>query len=237
MTDQSLRTFERRWRESGLLEDEARYLLALVRAAAFDPAKLVLAGLLGHEAAALATEIAGNDQPLPQVPLLRISRSFEHGRRWRITWTSGFTHTLRLFEAAEAVHPHALLVARCGVVDGCLAVLTQARPGQRLPGRFLAATRRWIDCPCPRHLRKVCEVHAKLSKSTTRPRRGLPHEAVADAALRIWDPTAAPVALPFRPLEVAFEATGASWDDACEHAQSWLYDWSRPPLPALESTT
>ena len=228
MTDRRVRELERRWRESGLVEDEAQYLLALVRVGAFDPAKLALAAALGNPAADRALELADSHDVLLKVPApIQVSRS--RRQRWQITWTSSYTHTLRLLQAARSAHPRAVVAARCGIVAGCLDVLSAARPGQRRPRQFLEATRRWLQCPCTKHLRKARAAREKLHKLTTRPRRGFRHESVADAAVQIWSPEPDPEPLPFEPLGAAFEATGASWDDACQHAQSWLYDWSRLP--------
>lgn len=51
MTDSQLRELERRWRETGAVEDEARYLLERVRAGDLEQEKLELAAYCGHEGA------------------------------------------------------------------------------------------------------------------------------------------------------------------------------------------
>lgn len=51
MADQDVRALERRWQQSGALEDEVAWLQALLRCEALDPARLELAAYLGHPAA------------------------------------------------------------------------------------------------------------------------------------------------------------------------------------------
>lgn len=50
MSDTQLRALERRWRETGAVEDEAAYLLERVRAGDLEPIKLEHAAYCGHEA-------------------------------------------------------------------------------------------------------------------------------------------------------------------------------------------
>jgi hypothetical protein len=54
MSDQRLRDLERRWRETGTVEDEAAYLLERVRAGDLSRERLEIAAYLGHEGAAMA---------------------------------------------------------------------------------------------------------------------------------------------------------------------------------------
>jgi hypothetical protein len=62
MTDERLRDLERRWKETGSVEDEAAWLKERVRAGDFPPTRLELAAYCGYEAArrAVATQ---NDPP------------------------------------------------------------------------------------------------------------------------------------------------------------------------------
>jgi hypothetical protein len=60
VSDAALREAERTWRASGAVEDEARLLLARVRAGALHPGRLELAAWLGHRA---AREALGPDAP------------------------------------------------------------------------------------------------------------------------------------------------------------------------------
>lgn len=54
MTDERLRELERRWKETGSVEDEAAYLLEQVRVGHLDQEKLELAAYCGYEPARLA---------------------------------------------------------------------------------------------------------------------------------------------------------------------------------------
>lgn len=57
MTDARLRELERRWKETGAVEDEAAYLLQKVRAGALTQERLELAAYCAHEASCLATNL------------------------------------------------------------------------------------------------------------------------------------------------------------------------------------
>lgn len=59
MSDERLREAERRWKESGSVEDEARYLLERVRVGELSRELLRLAGHSGHDASRLAMELGG----------------------------------------------------------------------------------------------------------------------------------------------------------------------------------
>lgn len=63
MSDQRLRTLERRWKKTGAVQDEAAWLRARVQAGELEQTRLKLAARLGHTAARLAAHRA---KPLPQ---------------------------------------------------------------------------------------------------------------------------------------------------------------------------
>ena len=54
MSDERLRELERRWKETGATQDEAAWLVALVRAAHLEIGRVRLAAYFGHEAAVAA---------------------------------------------------------------------------------------------------------------------------------------------------------------------------------------
>ncbi len=58
MSDERLREAERRWKESGSVEDEARYLLERVRAGTLTQERLELAAYCGHHAATGVTTVS-----------------------------------------------------------------------------------------------------------------------------------------------------------------------------------
>lgn len=57
MSDSKLRELERRWKETGAVEDEAAYLLERVRAGDLTQERLELAAYCGHEAAGCAVSL------------------------------------------------------------------------------------------------------------------------------------------------------------------------------------
>jgi hypothetical protein len=65
VTDARLRELERRWRETGTVEDEAAWLRARVQAGELEQSKLELAGLCGCKAACLA--IGVQVRPIPDI--------------------------------------------------------------------------------------------------------------------------------------------------------------------------
>lgn len=62
MSDERLRTLERRWRETGSPHDEAAWLSERVRVGALDVERLRLAAALGHDA---SLALLGDDAPAP----------------------------------------------------------------------------------------------------------------------------------------------------------------------------
>ena len=65
MSDQKLRELERRWRESGSVEDEAAYLRERVRVGDLTQERLELAAYCGHEGALRVTQLSPC-QPSPE---------------------------------------------------------------------------------------------------------------------------------------------------------------------------
>jgi len=57
VTDSKLRELERRWKETGSVEDEARYLLERVRVGDLERERLELAAYCGHEGARWALDV------------------------------------------------------------------------------------------------------------------------------------------------------------------------------------
>jgi hypothetical protein len=76
MGDLRLRKLERRWKETGTVEDEAAYLLEAVRAGALSQRNLELASDLGYRAARHVLEL----EPLQEVGLAK------HGNFLRQRW-------------------------------------------------------------------------------------------------------------------------------------------------------
>ncbi len=64
MSDQRLRDLERRWRQTGAIEDEAAYLLERLRTGGLSRENVRLAAVCGHTAAAIAMSLPLTDPPI-----------------------------------------------------------------------------------------------------------------------------------------------------------------------------
>ena len=131
MSDERLRQLDRRWRETGAIEDEAALLQERVRVGNLRRERLELAALLGSQGAQLATGFRslGAVSELPSL----ISMLGHHG-------------TEALAQAAAAV------------AQAVWSEWQWNRDGRLVDA--LAATEAWIACPCPVHAagaRKACD--------------------------------------------------------------------------------
>lgn len=115
MSDERLREAERRWRETGAVEDEARYLLERVRAGDLAPERLELAARCGHRSAARA--LGRPDGVGPGSLTIELARELER-------------------------HGHPLLVAASAAIAAqVLPVWTRQFPEDHRPARAIAAAR------------------------------------------------------------------------------------------------
>lgn len=83
MSDARLRELERRWRESGAIEDEAAYLHERMRVGALPPAKLTSAALCRHPAALIAAFGSSRVRPRSIENLMRSLRSLSQEAFYR----------------------------------------------------------------------------------------------------------------------------------------------------------
>ncbi len=127
MSDARLRELERRWRESGAVEDEAALLRERLRQGALGSSRLELAADLGHPGAASALGRA----PASAAALV------DPG--WAVRTAAA---------GAEAAVRCAAAAARA-----CLPLHRWHRPGDDVPERVLETVEAWLDCPCPPHTR------------------------------------------------------------------------------------
>lgn len=89
MSDDRLREIERRWKETGAVEDEAAWLLERLRVGAITGIDLELAAILGHHASARALA----DRPMSAQARLLIERAT--GADWR-TRSAARSHAWQL---------------------------------------------------------------------------------------------------------------------------------------------
>ncbi|MBX3467746.1 MAG: hypothetical protein KF878_12750 [Planctomycetes bacterium] len=139
MSDAKLRELERRWRETGAVEDEAAYLLERVRVGDLTRERLELAAYCGHEGArrAVGDVQPGEAETLGAWASALISR-----------WRDG------AIRASEAV---AVAVAREWLVaDHSFA-------GGRTLSPFVESVRRWQACQCDDHRQRVVSQDDDLS--------------------------------------------------------------------------
>jgi hypothetical protein len=126
MSDSELRALERRWRETGAVEDEGRWLAARVRAGELDGAWLEALAFFGHEPALLA-----GGRPADAWDL-------DDSNVW-----GGKLRPLGTAVVIRAAHAAAWL----GVEPW-----ERAHPGSaRGPRPMLEAVEAWLACPCKKH--------------------------------------------------------------------------------------
>lgn len=108
MTDSKLRELERRWKETGSIEDEAAYLLERVRVGDVGEEKLELAAYCGHEGARAALGVA------PWAPITSIDE-------W-LAWVRGLSKwghrtCIRAFAAAYGSVSLPLMLSESALTD------------------------------------------------------------------------------------------------------------------------
>lgn len=146
MGDDARREAERRWRETGSVDDGRRYLAHVERAG--EPAlalKVRLAiGDLHEERARLAAHLGD--------PVAREALAVEDAP---IVLLSAWAQ--RLFDWGQAACVRGALAA-------ARAALTSGAPVQGDAEAALAAAERWLECPCPRHYGEAEAFNAQRSQ-------------------------------------------------------------------------
>ena len=124
VSDQRLRELERKWRETGSVEDEAAYLRERVRVGDLTQERLELAAYCGHEGAGRATGAAGEShwyQRLDRVrgapTLAALTAARFEIERHREKPTPVFDHPARLLAALESWVDRPTETSRLAVLD------------------------------------------------------------------------------------------------------------------------
>ncbi|MGE0710989.1 MAG: hypothetical protein AB7N76_28075 [Planctomycetota bacterium] len=146
MSDERLRELERRWQDSGTVEDEASYLLERARVGELSPERLQLAAYCGHPAALHATGAQAPPSP---------SREFFGGLVDRDRWGAEITFRVLVALAAPGVDAWRERFPADPRVPEAFGVLVRVTRGDVAPpeevGRHLEAAleayREWIDPP------------------------------------------------------------------------------------------
>jgi hypothetical protein len=128
MSDEQLRELERRWRETGAVEDEARFLAERARAGRLSRDKLELAAYLGHRAALSAIERTNPPWDPSSGP----------------SWLEEVVRGLRAWSKEAGVRA-AIAASRTAMKQW------EARYGEEDPARALDLAEGWLACPCERH--------------------------------------------------------------------------------------
>lgn len=179
MSDRRIRSLERRWHESGALEDEVAYLRARVSADLLTVAELEIAALCGHAGAWHAREACGPQlTTLDQIAqMLEVSPATFEGTRCPVSRSGSAPRydrvrvfswywKARRFESKDQAFG-ALLIAvvqldrQAAARVAFVAARAVARAWQRRlphdvrPSRFLASLRQWIQDPSPPRRREL----------------------------------------------------------------------------------
>lgn len=140
MTDSRLRELERRFRETGAIEDEAALLLTRERTGQLQYYTVELCAYLGYEPARLAFGCKTLDDPLMYVPCGEwVGAAASNG-----TWAWGLaTYGQKISVAAGLAV--ASSVAALRLADYDMAEIVWA---DDLPAGAIDAAARWMGCPC-----------------------------------------------------------------------------------------
>lgn len=127
MSDEKLRDLERRWKNTGRIEDEVAFLRERVRLGELDPARLELAAFLGHPASRLASGRSGK----PDFETEDLHHGIAHMPR--------FGH--------EACVRALVAIGR--------AAMTHWHRAETIPSEALRAAEDFVLCPCSEHAAKA----------------------------------------------------------------------------------
>lgn len=147
MSDEHLRELERRWKETGSVEDEDAYLRERVRIGDLTQDKLELAAYLGHQA---ARRYLG--EQAPQAPE-KLENFVGHLKSW------GKETLVRSIVAAALT---------------CLHLWEKQLPEDHRPQLAINAAIAWILCPCENH-EKAARTAAEAAKAAAEA-SGLPND-------------------------------------------------------------
>jgi len=162
VTDSKLRELERRWKETGSVEDEARYLLERVRVGDLEREKLELAAYCGHEGAQSAVVHSPS-------PARSVDDWVSGLRRWGHHAFAQVAHV-----AAEAVLPV--------WEDGERSFDDDGTEDNR-PRAALAAVSEWLNCPCDDHWGQLKAVRDAVHDAWAESDHILPASSACLAAL------------------------------------------------------
>jgi hypothetical protein len=145
VSDERLRELERRWKETGAVEDGAAWLRERVRVGDLTQERLELAAHCGHQAATTLTR--GNPEALSL-------------QEWLGTFPDG--------------GDGAVTRLKIGLARAALPIWEASQPNDHRPHAAIRAAEGWVLCPCADHLAigegaaQACEPEATLSPDVVR---------------------------------------------------------------------
>lgn len=157
MTDSHLRELERRFKESGSVEDEVAYLLERVRLGELDRDMLELAAYCGHQASCQAL----GDQ-VPRMP--------EKLKAW--------------VEGLQVWNKETCVRAVIAVAQTCISIWAKRYPEENRPQRAIASAIAWAMCPCEGHERAARTARDAAVEARA---AGLTEAVETDPELSSWD--------------------------------------------------
>lgn len=138
MSDKRLRGLERRWKESGSIEDEVKLLQERVRMGDLTQERLRLASYCGHPASLAALNMIGPTSP----------DSLETLEEW--------------FRGLEAWGIESHLRGSLAVTKLVLPYFERSTPEDLRPRQAIQSAIDWIACPCEEHVEKTNSASGRL---------------------------------------------------------------------------
>lgn len=142
MSDARVRELERRWRETGAVDDEAAFLMERVRVGDLPKEGLELAAYCGHEASQAVTSSRGPSEDTSSRP----------------SWLEEMVRGLQTWGKTAWVRA-AIAASHCALTDSWADNYAEEEPGQAI-----ALAEAWAECPCAPHAAKA-EAHATRIRS------------------------------------------------------------------------
>jgi len=182
MADDRLRLLERRWQESGSVEDEAALLGARVRAGELKRERLEFAALLGHPAAGVASPTIaacpGLTELLTRLSELHWPAAANWGRALPPSWA---VCVRALISIANSLENDASRSRNTKGLAEQMGQDTDLPP----PLWALEAAEEWVLCPCRKHSRRAADIGVQYRSSivarTYPPRSRVPYLAAIAA--------------------------------------------------------
>ncbi|MBL4846152.1 MAG: hypothetical protein JKY65_11545 [Planctomycetes bacterium] len=180
MGDADLRELERRWRETGSVEDEAAWLLERVRVGDLERGMLELAAYFGHRAARAVLQDDAPEMPdlggvkdRSEVRDLQAQRDFAEAMgldpssdAWSCVGAGVDPDEIREWcQAFVGLGAEACVRAAWAAAESSLHTWQEENPTDPRPKRALLAAGGWILCPCSSHAEAAGQAAIQASRA------------------------------------------------------------------------